>query len=344
MKSGLLTHDLLLERAASAGESLTMKELLRWRRQGLLPPSKRVGPLRGKKHLAYPPETAFVVLALCRLRYRFRHHPAGLVVALWVEGYDLPCSKVHQALHHVLDPLPLRSQPSQADPLTSVLGGLQRVFLSLRGRKPTRSLLSRQTRWKHQPGLFASPRFIQRPAGPIRSPTAPLDEGPQDRLLVHWLMTGYEYLQTPSAQTPERGRWPLEGQISNVKRLILEGAFSIDRFFPEGMVIPAAQLEQARTDYHRCLLLWQRTARALERVVGATILRHEGFRLWREAPWTLGWALLVLVRMRTLGCETLLEALEELFGQTDEHVSGTSTSQDQQGTRWHDVDTTAPSS
>ena len=329
MKTGLLTHTMLLASAANAGELLTLQELLRWRRQGLLPGSSRPkGPWQDK-HWLYPPETEALVLALCRLRHRFRQHAAALTIALWVEGYPMPWPRVHQALHHMVEPLLRSSQSPKEDPLGRVLKGLERVFLARQGRKTTGYPFSRDRRWNHQQEHLASLLFVQTPADDGGRVTGALDEGTRSRFLVHVLISGYKHLQEPSGHRPEKSPWSLEASLWQVKRLVLEGAFSLDQLVQTGMSSTAAQLEQARADYHRCLRLWQCMAHALEQVGGSRVLSHEGFRLWHEAPWIQAWGLLVLVRMRALGCERLLEDLEQFFGQALELMPLLATSEQQ---------------
>ncbi len=342
MQSGVLTHATLLDRAASAGEPLALKELLRWRRQGLLPPAERVKGSWQEKHLVYPPETEFVVLALCRLRHRFRTRAAALPLALWVEGFPVPLPRVHQALHALVNTW-LRSQQSQEDPLISVLNGLKRVLRKLEGQKNPRYAFSPQTRWKHQRSFFTSLLVRQLPAGQVRLTSAVMDERVQDRLLVHFLLLAGEYLQAPPARRSEWSLGPLERQLSDVKQLIGEGAFSLAQLVPADRGSTLARLELARTDYHRCLRLWQRIAQALERVGGSTILRHEGLCLRGEAPWIQAWALLILLRMRTLGRESLLDDLEQFFGLGEEHMSLMAPSQHKLMTPLRDGEKQSPS-
>lgn len=313
MESPVLTHETLLALAASAGEPLTLKELLSWRKAGLLPRpqrlSKRLGPGSG---FVYPPETASRVLALCHLRARFRAHPSALAVGLWVEGHAVPLPILHRALQRLLDSLWLQFQQEQEDPLWSVLEGVQSVLPLLRRVKAPRQ--------RTQVVSF-SKLFTSTGAGQEGLQTAALDEKTRNRLLFDLLMRCIKDLQAPVVQLRKDRFGQLGQALADLKRLVLEGAFSLDRLARVWTTVTPAQLEQAKGDFQGCLKLWKRMAHALEQVVGPAALRQGSVRTWRETPWFQGWILLILVQLRLLGCEHFLEALDALGQPADGQAS-----------------------
>src|SRR6266851_6653704 len=122
MEEQWLTVDQLLALAAAGGfhpPEITARKIERWRKEHLLPRPRLIRLGRRGTRSEYPPETAKILLAICRLRRRFQHDLDAIRFGLWYERYSLPIDDVKRSMEQLLNPL-LRTLPLHApDPLAA---------------------------------------------------------------------------------------------------------------------------------------------------------------------------------------------------------------------------------
>ncbi len=133
-----LTVDQLLALAAAEGfnpPEITARKIERWRKEGLLPPPRRISlgrPLGTRSE--YPPGTDQQLLALCRLRRRFPHDLDAVRFGLWYERYPLPIDGVKQSMEQLLRPITQILPLNESDPLDAA-----EQLVSQKQSKPRRS-------------------------------------------------------------------------------------------------------------------------------------------------------------------------------------------------------------
>src|SRR5260370_34391763 len=123
MEEQWLTVDQLLALAAARGfhpPEITARKIERWRKARLFPRPRRISLGRGQgMRSEYPPETAKILLAICRLRRRFQHDLDAIRLGLWYEGYRLPIDDVKRSMEQLLTPFSRLLPLDATDPLAA---------------------------------------------------------------------------------------------------------------------------------------------------------------------------------------------------------------------------------
>lgn len=103
-----VTKEQLVQIANEAGFSVTSRQIDRWRKNDLLPRSRRIhlGKAHGTRS-EYPPETGRQLLALCRIHFTQKEKRLPRIrFAIWLEGYSVPIGKLKESFELILiDPM-----------------------------------------------------------------------------------------------------------------------------------------------------------------------------------------------------------------------------------------------
>jgi hypothetical protein len=313
MEEHWLTVDQLLALAAAEdfhAPEITARKIERWRKERLLPRPRRISLGRGQgTRSEYPPETAKILLAICRLRRRFQHDLDAIRFGLWYEGYRLPIGDVKRSMEQLLTPLSRLLPLDSSDPLAAA-----EQLASRAQSKPLRSSSGqRLKRLKNSSEVDAMLTAIfQLALGDVPGFTAHAEQELGERSLAELFV---DVLGLNRAQTDRIGEvkpWLPQDNSQLAKQLedMAAGQFlSLPALLQTLKGANSKQLTRARTDLAR-LRGFKQAARAMEGVFGANAF---GFGLFSELPGDPAfhvYFLLILVRLRATPHSTGMDEIE----------------------------------
>ncbi len=161
----------LLREVEALGQTVTRRQLKRWRQERLVPPPEQPGAGRGKGRpsLHYPQGTAQVVAKVAQVvgdGYSF--HEAAL--ALFLADLPVPEDLVRQALLDALDIAPAVQREPDPDQRIELVSRLVPVVKRLARRHPVMRHLSRRSHGQVLLGPEGQKYRGRPPAGPRQSP------------------------------------------------------------------------------------------------------------------------------------------------------------------------------
>jgi hypothetical protein len=122
----------LIALAVEDGHRVTARSLEQWRYRGLLPRGKQPA---GRAAWLYPPVSRNQLLRLLHWRGKTRSLDL-IVLALWIEGFDIDIANARASLHAIVDvwERELTHELDGANDVSAAIDALARKFASKRGR------------------------------------------------------------------------------------------------------------------------------------------------------------------------------------------------------------------
>jgi hypothetical protein len=301
MEEHWLTVDQLLALAATEGfhpPEVTARKIERWRKERLLPHPRIIRLGRRGTRSEYPPETAKMLLAICRLRRRFPHDLDAIRFGLWYERYRLPIDDVKQSMEQLLNSLLRSLQVDASDPLTAA----EQLATQMQSKRPRLSIGGRLKRLRNIDEVNAVLTAIfQLMLGGVPGFTAHAEEEFGERSLTELFI---DALGLDRAQTDRIGEvkpWlPQDNsQLARDFEDMAVGQFlSLPALLQTLKEADAKQLVQARADLKRLLVGFKQAAQVMEALLGPNAF---GFGMFSELPSDPAFrvlSVLLLIRLR----------------------------------------------